>query len=298
MSLRVHRVGHVVLRVRSIEASLPFYSGVLGLREVARRDFGEGPMVFLSTGQSHHDLALVEIGTVPGPGPLHHLALKVGDSLADLAAAKRSVEDDGVSVHMMLTTTSARASTSRTLMATSSSCTSTPTLLSGKPTPVRSRTPTPSRSEGFGLTRPVEGERHPASGAECQEVLRSSTDPWSAESDSPLRSSTMGGRVASHTGEAVAFTAGELEGSGTCGCGGLVSRSRAVPVAASANPSDRKTPSLVVVGMDLDLGHSSVCESGDEVFGDTSTDASAPPVGVGDQEPTSSTSHSPVVRRR
>ena len=67
MSITVSRVGHLVLRVSHLRRSLAFYE-MLGLREVARRDFGEGPMAFLSTGNAHHDLALVEAdGRSPGP---------------------------------------------------------------------------------------------------------------------------------------------------------------------------------------------------------------------------------------
>ena len=102
MPVKVHKVGHVVLRVRDLDRSLSFYSGLLGLTEVARRDFGEGPMVFLSSGDAHHDLALVETATPPGPGALHHVALKVGDSLATLADAKTTMEGAGVDVHMTL----------------------------------------------------------------------------------------------------------------------------------------------------------------------------------------------------
>ena len=104
MSLTIRKVGHIVLRVRSHDVSRAFYCGVLGLTEVAERDFGEGPMIFLSTGETHHDIALVEVGDdAPHVGsPLHHFALKVGDSLADLGAAKRHLEDNGVTIHTTL----------------------------------------------------------------------------------------------------------------------------------------------------------------------------------------------------
>ena len=67
MSISVSKVGHIVLRVRDLDRSLSFYCGVLGLDDVARRDFGEGPMVFLSSGNSHHDIALVEASTAGVP---------------------------------------------------------------------------------------------------------------------------------------------------------------------------------------------------------------------------------------
>jgi catechol 2,3-dioxygenase-like lactoylglutathione lyase family enzyme len=60
MSVVVSKVGHVVLRVADLQRSLPFYNGVLGLQEVARRPYGDEPWVFLSTGNTHDDVALVE----------------------------------------------------------------------------------------------------------------------------------------------------------------------------------------------------------------------------------------------
>ena len=104
MPIAVSKVGHLVLRVRDLDRALEFYTSVLGLHEVARRDFGEGPMAFLSSGNSHHDVALVETGeagTTPG-NALHHFALKVGDSIADLAAVRAALEAEGIPVHMAL----------------------------------------------------------------------------------------------------------------------------------------------------------------------------------------------------
>lgn len=105
MPIAITGVGHVVLKVRNLETALSFYSGVLGLHEVARRDFGQGPMVFLSTGHRHHDIALVEVGDdARGAGELglHHVALKVGDSLDTLAEVKQHLEKSGAPVHMVL----------------------------------------------------------------------------------------------------------------------------------------------------------------------------------------------------
>lgn len=103
--ITVGNVGHVVLKVSDLDTALDFYAGVLGLHEVARRDFGEGPMAFLSTGNSHHDLALVQAGTAAsqdGTLGLHHLALKIGDSRTELAAAKQQLDRHHVAVHMIL----------------------------------------------------------------------------------------------------------------------------------------------------------------------------------------------------
>lgn len=102
MALSVSKVGHIVLRVGDLDRALAFYTEVLGLREVARRDFGEGPMVFLSSGNSHHDIALVETGRVAHGDNLHHFALKVGDSLDELAEVRRVLDANHVAVHMAL----------------------------------------------------------------------------------------------------------------------------------------------------------------------------------------------------
>jgi len=101
MGIRVERVGHVVLKVRDLERAVRFYRDVLGLREVARGTFG-GPMVFFSTtGDNHHDLALMEVGPeAPRPAAqavgLYHVALKIGDSLDALRAAKTHLEAHGI----------------------------------------------------------------------------------------------------------------------------------------------------------------------------------------------------------
>jgi catechol 2,3-dioxygenase len=100
MPIVFSKVGHLVLRVSDLRRSVAFYE-VLGLREVARRDFGEGPMAFLSTGNAHHDIALVETDATRG-GALHHFALKVGDSLAALADVRAALDAAGLRVHMAL----------------------------------------------------------------------------------------------------------------------------------------------------------------------------------------------------
>jgi catechol 2,3-dioxygenase len=99
MAIDVRGVGHVVLKVRSLERSAKFYTEVLGLKEVARL---QGTMAFFSAGRgNHHDLAILEVGE-SGPRPardsvgLYHVALKIGDRLEDLRAAKAHLEAHGV----------------------------------------------------------------------------------------------------------------------------------------------------------------------------------------------------------
>lgn len=104
--IKVEGVGHVVLKVSDVEQSLGFYRDALGLIEVARMDLGGAPMVFLSTGSNHHDVALLEVGPDArrpegGDIGLFHVALKIGDGLDALRAAKAHLETCGVPIGMI-----------------------------------------------------------------------------------------------------------------------------------------------------------------------------------------------------
>ena len=98
--MKIEGVGHVVLKVRDLDRSARFYTGVLGLKEVARF---EGRMVFFSAGSSHHDLAVMTVGAdAPSPPEgavgLAHVALKIGNSLDALREAKAVLEANSVTI--------------------------------------------------------------------------------------------------------------------------------------------------------------------------------------------------------
>jgi catechol 2,3-dioxygenase len=98
--MKIQGVGHVVLKVRDLERSARFYTGVLGLREVGR--LGDR-MVFFSAGANHHDLAVLRVGPeAPAPARdavgLYHVAFKIGDSPAELREAKARLEAHGVPI--------------------------------------------------------------------------------------------------------------------------------------------------------------------------------------------------------
>ena len=98
--MRALKLGHAVLKIRSLAVSVPFYRDVLGLNEVARY----GPqMAFFSCGENHHDLALLEVGAQAAPPMdrqvgLYHLAFKVGDSLDELRAFRDHLAAHGVAL--------------------------------------------------------------------------------------------------------------------------------------------------------------------------------------------------------
>src|SRR5439155_14265726 len=52
---RINKVGHVVLNVKDVEASVKFYTEALGMEVMRLR---EGNAAFLSFGTQHHDIAL------------------------------------------------------------------------------------------------------------------------------------------------------------------------------------------------------------------------------------------------
>jgi catechol-2,3-dioxygenase len=100
MAIRVRNVGHVVLKVRDIERAAHFYRDVLGLKEVARGTFGR-PMAFFSTGDNHHDIAVMEMGPdAPAPAAeatgLYHVALRIGTTLDELRAAAAHLQSHGI----------------------------------------------------------------------------------------------------------------------------------------------------------------------------------------------------------
>ena len=96
------RLGHAVIKVADLDRALRFYRDILGLPEVARHG---GNMVFLSSGHTHHELALVQIapdGQALLPdrrqAGLHHLAFRVGEDLDTLRAWRDRVTALGVPV--------------------------------------------------------------------------------------------------------------------------------------------------------------------------------------------------------
>ena len=100
MAINVQGVGHVVLKVRSLERAVQFYGNVLGLKEVGRLG---ATMAFFSAGSNHHDLAVLEVGAGAaladrGAVGLYHVALKIGDDLDALRAAKAHLEAHGVQI--------------------------------------------------------------------------------------------------------------------------------------------------------------------------------------------------------
>jgi len=100
-------LGHVVFYVRRLDPAVTFYTQIVGLGLVGRIFGGRAAM--LTSGRTHHELLLIEMGDAPGPLEgqrigLYHVGWKVGDSLDDLRQARdrllaAGIPIDGMSDH-------------------------------------------------------------------------------------------------------------------------------------------------------------------------------------------------------
>ena len=102
--MKAQYVGHVVFYVKDLERSLGFYRDLLGFKEVGR--IFKGSAAALTSGRTHHELLLIQVGDAPGPPKgsrrgLYHIGIKVGDSLDELRRAKQELEQAGVSIDGM-----------------------------------------------------------------------------------------------------------------------------------------------------------------------------------------------------
>jgi len=98
--MEVKELGHIVLYVRDVERSRQFYRDVLGWKEIV----GEGPMAMFSSGRTHHELLLLEVGPNAAPIPpgrrigMYHFGLKIGTTDDELREALKTLADAGANV--------------------------------------------------------------------------------------------------------------------------------------------------------------------------------------------------------
>ena len=104
--MKILELGHVVLYVSNLSRSADFYRDTLGFTEIAR----EVGMAAFSSGRTHHELLLLEVGPSTllraggtprnkgmEPG-LYHIGFKIGDSTEDLKKAFQELKGRGVSI--------------------------------------------------------------------------------------------------------------------------------------------------------------------------------------------------------
>jgi len=102
--MHAHYLGHVVFYVKDLERSLAFYRDLLGFKEIGR--VFNGTAAALTSGRTHHELLLIQVGDAPGPPQgrrlgLYHIGIKVGNNLDELRAAKQELEQAAVTIDGM-----------------------------------------------------------------------------------------------------------------------------------------------------------------------------------------------------
>jgi catechol-2,3-dioxygenase len=102
--MHVKELGHVVLYVSDLERSRRFYKDVLGWKEIAGDTPVRMPAAAFSSGRTHHELLLIEVGPNATPIPegrrvgMYHFGLKIGETDDELRAAVTELEAAGVKV--------------------------------------------------------------------------------------------------------------------------------------------------------------------------------------------------------
>lgn len=102
--MRIHELGHLVPYVRGLERSRRFYRDVLGWDEVRGEVPLPVPAAAFSSGRTHHELLLLEVGARAAAMPpgrrvgLYRFGLKVGDSDDELREVRRHLTDRGVQI--------------------------------------------------------------------------------------------------------------------------------------------------------------------------------------------------------
>ena len=102
--MEVKELGHLVLYVRDLERSRRFYRDVLGWNEITDDVPLNLPAAAFTSGRTHHELLLIEVG--PGAQPLpsgrrvgmYHFGLKIGESDDDLRQAVADLRGAGVPI--------------------------------------------------------------------------------------------------------------------------------------------------------------------------------------------------------
>lgn len=100
LPFQLRKIGHVVLNVADLEASVRFYTELLGLAVSDRYpdSMVPGGMVFMRCNTDHHGVALVG-GASPTEGTsLNHFAFEVG-SLDEVFRARAWLTKRGVPIH-------------------------------------------------------------------------------------------------------------------------------------------------------------------------------------------------------
>ncbi len=96
--VHVQALGHVVLKVRDLQRSEDFYTGLLGMPVIMRNSEPRMAFFAFETSRNHHDFALIEIGSAISPDAatgLAHVAFKVGSTADELRLTRNALHNSG-----------------------------------------------------------------------------------------------------------------------------------------------------------------------------------------------------------
>jgi catechol 2,3-dioxygenase len=95
--VKARKLGHFVMNVCDLDASIAFYTRVIAAEVVSH--ISASKIAFLSLGEQHHDIALVQRATGPAPDAtqpgLVHMAWQLGD-FTELQAAHTELTEAGI----------------------------------------------------------------------------------------------------------------------------------------------------------------------------------------------------------
>ena len=101
--MKVKELGHLVLYVGDVQRSAAFYGDVLGWDAAFPTTLGI-PAAAFTSGRTHHELLLIEVGEDADPLPrgrhlgLYHFGLKVGDSDDELREVVARLHESDVTI--------------------------------------------------------------------------------------------------------------------------------------------------------------------------------------------------------
>jgi catechol-2,3-dioxygenase len=101
--MAVKELGHIVLYVHNAERSAHFYRDILGWNAITEERPGM-PVAAFSSGRTHHELLLIEVGEDATPPPrgrragLYHFGLKVGETDDELREVIKTLQANDVTI--------------------------------------------------------------------------------------------------------------------------------------------------------------------------------------------------------
>lgn len=96
--MKIHELGHIVFYVSDLSRMADFYRDILGFSEIVRK----WPLAVFSSGRTHHEMLLIEVGGEPqkkGQRPgLYHVGFKVANTHEELKEVFRELKEKRVPI--------------------------------------------------------------------------------------------------------------------------------------------------------------------------------------------------------